>query len=67
MSGQRVTEQGLKVTTQHIVCEAETVNRAVQSSQGVGSNSFLTVGQRKGFLPIGVIYGYFKINPLLIP
>jgi hypothetical protein len=54
-------EQGLEVTTQRIVCEAETVNRAVQPFQGVGS-TFLTLGQRKGFLPIGVIYSYFKIN-----
>lgn len=46
LGGHLVIEQGLKVTTQHIVCEAETVNRAVQSSQGVGSTSFLTVGQR---------------------
>jgi len=147
LGGHLVIEQGLKVTTQLIVCEAETVNRAVQSSQDVGSRlhlkcygtraetkfrlsakrtspfksagasvqsttgsrgvhmsgsnagytmfrgsvkgtgyplpslplpaspcaitlqldftSFLTVGQRKGFLPIGVIYSYFKINDAL--
>jgi hypothetical protein len=42
LDGHLVIEQGLDVTTQHTECEAETVNRAVQSFQGVGSNYLIS-------------------------